>query len=173
MREARTLNDLTSLANSFLGVPYLWGGTTPAGFDCSGLVQYCYREVFNIELPRTTYYQCEVGVEVPFSELLPGDLLFFAENGDVHHVAMYLGDGYYVEAPHTGDVVKITAMNDKLPDFAKRVVEVRDVELSEYSDAQLAMFVEREKYLQEREQRMGVSDEALEELTTWLQGLEF
>ena len=64
-------------------------------------------------------------------------------------------------------------MNDKLPDFAKRVVEVRDVELSEYSDAQLAMFVEREKYLQEREQRMGVSDEALEELTTWLQGLEF
>ena len=154
-------------------MPYLWGGTTPSGFDCSGLVQYCYREVFNIELPRTTYYQCEVGVEVPFSELLPGDLLFFAENGDVHHVAMYLGDGYYVEAPHTGDVVKITAMNDKLPDFAKRVVEVRDVELSEYSDAQLAMFVEREKYLQEREQRMGVSDEALEELTTWLQGLEF
>ena len=173
VREARTLNDLTSLANSFLGVPYLWGGTTPAGFDCSGLVQYCYREVFNIELPRTTYYQCEVGVEVPFSELLPGDLLFFADDGDVHHVAMYLGDGYYVEAPHTGDVVKITAMNDKLPDFAKRVVEVRDVELSEYSDAQLAMFVEREKYLQEREQRMGVSDEALEELTTWLQGLEF
>ena len=173
VREARTLNDLTALANSFLGVPYLWGGTTPAGFDCSGLVQYCYREVFNIELPRTTYYQCEVGVEVPFEELLPGDLLFFDDGGDVHHVAMYLGDGYYVEAPHTGDVVKITAMNDKLPDFAKRVVEVRDVELSEYSDAQLAMFVEREKYLQEREQRMGVSDEALEELTTWLQGLEF
>lgn len=65
-------------------------------------MQYCYREVFNIELPRTTYYQCEVGVEVPFEELLPGDLLFFADGGDVHHVAMYLGDGYYVEAPHTG-----------------------------------------------------------------------
>ena len=173
VREARDLNDLTTLATSFLGVPYLWGGTTPNGFDCSGLVQYCYREVFNIELPRTTYYQCEVGVEVPFEELLPGDLLFFDDGGDVHHVAMYLGDGYYVEAPHTGDVVKITAMNDKLPDFAKRVVEVRDVELSEYSDAQLAMFVEREKYLQEREQRLGVSDEALEELTEWLQGLEF
>ena len=174
VREARTLNDLTALANSFLGVPYLWGGTTPAGFDCSGLVQYCYREVFNIELPRTTYYQCEVGMEVPFEELLPGDLLFFEDgSGDVHHVAMYLGDGYYVEAPHTGDVVKITAMNDKLPDFAKRIVDVRDVDLSEYSDEQLAMFVEREKYLQEREQRLGVSDEALEELTEWLQGLEF
>ncbi|EOS53820.1 PASTA domain-containing protein [Adlercreutzia caecimuris] len=173
VREARDLNDLTTLATSFLGVPYLWGGTTPNGFDCSGLVQYCYREVFNIELPRTTYYQCEVGVEVPFEELLPGDLLFFDDGGDVHHVAMYLGDGYYVEAPHTGDVVKITAMNDKLPDFAKRVVEARDIDLSEYSDEQLAMFVEREKYLQEREQRLGVSDEALEELTEWLQGLEF
>lgn len=173
VREARDLNDLTTLATSFLGVPYLWGGTTPNGFDCSGLVQYCYREVFNIELPRTTYYQCEVGTEVSFEELLPGDLLFFDDGGDVHHVAMYLGDGYYVEAPHTGDVVKITAMNDKLPDFAKRVVEARDIDLSEYSDEQLAMFVEREKYLQEREQRLGVSDEALEELTEWLQGLEF
>lgn len=173
VREARTLNDLTACANSFLGVPYLWGGTTPAGFDCSGLVQYCYREVFNIELPRTTYYQCEVGVEVPFEELLPGDLLFFADGGDVHHVAMYLGDGYYVEAPHTGDVVKITAMNDKLPDFAKRVVDVRSIDMSEFSDEQLAQFVEREKYLQEREQRLGVTDETLAELTEWLRGLEF
>ena len=173
VREARTLNDLTACANSFLGVPYLWGGTTPAGFDCSGLVQYRYREVFNIELPRTTYYQCEVGVEVPFEELLPGDLLFFADGGDVHHVAMYLGDGYYVEAPHTGDVVKITAMNDKLPDFAKRVVDVRGIDMSEFSDEQLAQFVEREKYLQEREQRLGVTDETLAELTEWLRGLEF
>ena len=180
VREARTLNDLTACANSFLGVPYLWGGTTPAGFDCSGLVQYCYREVFNIGLPRTTYYQCEVGVEVPFEELLPGDLLFFADGGDVHHVAMYLGDGYYVEAPHTGDVVKITAMNDKLPDFAKRVVDVRGIDMSEFSDEQLAQFVEREKYLQEREkylqereQRLGVTDETLAELTEWLRGLEF
>lgn len=173
VREARTLNDLTACANSFLGVPYLWGGTTPAGFDCSGLVQYCYREVFNIELPRTTYYQCEVGVEVPFEELLPGDLLFFVDGGDVHHVAMYLGDGYYVEAPHTGDVVKITAMNDKLPDFAKRVVDVRGIDMSEFSDEQLAQFVEREKYLQEREQRLGVTDETLAALTEWLRGLEF
>lgn len=173
VREARTLNDLTACANSFLGVPYLWGGTTPAGFDCSGLVQYCYREVFNIELPRTTYYQCEVGVEVPFEELLPGDLLFFADGGDVHHVPVYLGDGYYVEAPHTGDVVKITAMNDKLPDFAKRVVDVRGIDMCEFSDEQLAQFVEREKYLQEREQRLGVTDETLAELTEWLRGLEF
>ena len=99
--------------------------------------------------------------------------LFFADGGGVHHVAMYLGDGYYVEAPHTGDVVKITAMNDKLPDFAKRVVDVRGIDMSEFSDEQLAQFVEREKYLQEREQRLGVTDETLAELTEWLRGLEF
>ena len=91
----------------------------------------------------------------------------------MHHVARYLGDGYYVEAPHTGDVVKITAMNDKLPDFAKRVVDVRGIDMSEFSDEQLAQFVEREKYLQEREQRLSVTDETLAELTEWLRGLEF
>ena len=73
----------------------------------------------------------------------------------------------------TGDVVKITAMNDKLPDFAKRVVDVRGIDMSEFSDEQLAQFVEREKYLQEREQRLGVTDETLAELTEWLRGLEF
>ena len=72
-----------------------------------------------------------------------------------------------------GDVVKITAMNDKLPDFAKRVVDVRGIDMSEFSDEQLAQFVEREKYLQEREQRLGVTDETLAELTEWLRGLEF
>lgn len=173
VREGRTLTDLTSFANSFLGVPYVWGGAAPSGFDCSGLVQYCYREVFNIELPRTTYYQCEVGEEVAFEELLPGDLLFFDDGGDVHHVAMYLGDGYYIEAPHTGDVVKITSMNAKLPSFAKRIVNVRGIDMTEFSDEQLAQFVEREKYLQEREQRLGVTDETLAELTEWLRGLEF
>ena len=62
---------------------------------------------------------------------------------------------------------------DKLPDFAKRVVDVRGIDMSEFSDEQLAQFVEREKYLQEREQRLGVTDETLAELTEWLRGLEF
>lgn len=73
-----------------------------------------------------------------------------------------------------GDVVKITAMNDKLPDFAKRRRgRARGIDMSEFSDEQLAQFVEREKYLQEREQRLGVTDETLAELTEWLRGLEF
>lgn len=168
------MNDLTACANSFLGVPYLWGGTTPAGFDCSGLVQYCYREVFNIELPRTTYYQCEVGVEVPFEELLPGRLAVLRRRaGTCTMWRCIWATATMLKAPHTGDVVKITAMNDKLPDFAKRVVDVRAIDMSEFTDEQLAQFVEREKYLQEREQRLGVTDETLAELTEWLRGLEF
>ena len=78
-----------------------------------------------------------------------------------------------LQSVEVGDVVKITAMNDKLPDFAKRVVDVRAIDMSEFTDEQLAQFVEREKYLQEREQRLGVTDETLAELTEWLRGLEF
>ena len=126
--EQRTLADLVAEATSHLGTPYLWGGTTPDGFDCSGLVQYCYREVLGIEIPRTTYFQCLVGEDVDFEDLHMGDLLFFDRQADgVGHVAMYLGDGYYIQAPHTGDVVKITAMEDQMPTFAKRVVETRPV----------------------------------------------
>jgi flagellum-specific peptidoglycan hydrolase FlgJ/cell wall-associated NlpC family hydrolase len=173
VREERTLTDLTTYATSFLGLPYVWGGSTPAGFDCSGLVQYCYQQVFGVTIPRTTYYQCEVGEEVSFDDLRAGDLVFFERDGDVYHVGMYLGDGYYIEAPQTGDVVKITAMSDKMPSFAKRILNSRDIDLSEYTDEELAKFVERESYLQEREERLGISDEALEELTEWLQSLEF
>ena len=126
--EQRTLADLVAEATSHLGTPYLWGGTTPDGFDCSGLVQYCYREVLGVEIPRTTYFQCLVGEDVDFEDLHMGDLLFFDRQSDgVGHVAMYLGDGYYIQAPHTGDVVKITAMEDQMPTFAKRVIETRPV----------------------------------------------
>ncbi|MCI8468278.1 MAG: hypothetical protein HFJ75_02045 [Eggerthellaceae bacterium] len=126
--EERTLADLVAEATSHLGVPYLWGGTTPDGFDCSGLVQYCYSEVLGIDIPRTTYFQCLVGEDVDFEDLHMGDLLFFDRAADgVGHVAMYLGDGYYIQAPHTGDVVKVTAMEDQMPTFAKRIVETRPV----------------------------------------------
>ena len=75
--------------------------------------------MFNIELPRTTYYQCEVGVEVPFEELLPGDLLFFADGGDVHHVAMYLGEGRFVHSTgHTGtEGVILSSLAEEAPDY--------------------------------------------------------
>lgn len=126
--EKRTLADLLAKVTSYLDEDYVWGASDPeVGFDCSGLVQYSYREALGIELPRTTYDQWELGQTVEFSDLHPGDLLFFERDDTVYHVAMYLGDGYYIHAPQEGDVVKVTSMEEFMPSFAKRIVETRPV----------------------------------------------
>ena len=120
---------LQCLADAQLGIPYVWGGTTQDGFDCSGLVQWLYREAFGISLPRTTYTQQYCGTEVPFDELRMGDLLFFdGEQGDggPEHVAMYMGDGFYIHAPEPGDVVKIGDMQSFKPSYAKRILSMED-----------------------------------------------
>lgn len=96
-------------ASKYLGVPYLWGGTTPSGFDCSGLVQYVLRDL-GINISRVTQTQCKEGVPVAKGDLQPGDLVFFESNGDVHHVGIYVGNGQMLHAPHTGDVVRIADM---------------------------------------------------------------
>lgn len=128
--EERTIADLLSEVTSHLGTPYVWGGADPiTGFDCSGLMQYSLREAMGVEIPRTTYFQWRLGETVQFDELQPGDLLFFNNDGDIHHVAMYLGDGYYIHAPHTGDVVRVTAMEDNMPSFAQRVLPTKPVAL--------------------------------------------
>ena len=122
--------NLAAVASSKLGYNYVWGGESDeeGGYDCSGLVQYVYKEALGINLPRTTYTQQNIGKEVSFDDLVMGDLLFFAETGETHHVAMYLGDGYYIHAPKTGDVVKVTAIDEYRPTFAKRVVDLVPVE---------------------------------------------
>lgn len=102
--------DIVNTASKYLGVPYVWGGTTPNGFDCSGLVQYVLKEL-GIDISRVTYTQCEEGVPVAKGDLQPGDLVFFEKNGDVHHVGIYIGDGKMIHAPQTGDVVRIADMN--------------------------------------------------------------
>lgn len=110
-------------AAKYLGVPYLWGGTTPAGFDCSGFVQYVLREN-GINITRTTYTQWDNdGVYVSRSELQPGDLVYFGSSSAPHHVGMYVGDGVYIHAPSTGDVVKYSSL-DSRSDFCggKRVI---------------------------------------------------
>lgn len=99
-------------AMRYLGVPYVWGGTTPSGFDCSGLVQYvCAKN--GIKVDRVTHEQITNGVEVSKENLMPGDLVFFKDSsGYVHHVGIYIGDNQFIHAPHTGDVVKISSLNE-------------------------------------------------------------
>ena len=93
---------VVAYANRFLGVPYVWGGTTPAGFDCSGLVQYVYWNSVGIKLPRVSQAQRNVGTRVSRAQALPGDMVNYN-----HHVGIYLGDGYMIHAPKPRDKVRI------------------------------------------------------------------
>jgi cell wall-associated NlpC family hydrolase len=97
-----------TIALRYLGVPYKWGGASPAGFDCSGLVMYVYAQL-GISLPHFAAAQYGYGVPVSRDQLQPGDLVFF-EN--LNHVAIYIGGGQVVHAPSTGDVVKISNISD-------------------------------------------------------------
>jgi len=100
------------IALGFLGVPYVWGGESPAGFDCSGLVQYVYARL-GVSLPRVAADQARVGAAVPREALQPGDAVFFADaSGYVHHEGLYVGGGRFVHAPHTGDVVKVSSLGE-------------------------------------------------------------
>jgi cell wall-associated NlpC family hydrolase len=95
-------------AISLLGIPYQWGGeSTQGGFDCSGMVQYVYRNV-GVDLPRVAQDQFDAGPAVPPGATVePGDLVFFGSGtNDVSHVGMYVGDGLMIDAPHTGAVVR-------------------------------------------------------------------
>ncbi|MHB1477268.1 MAG: C40 family peptidase, partial [Coriobacteriia bacterium] len=110
---------VVDVALQHLGVPYVWGGSSPSGFDCSGLMQYVYRQV-GVSLPRTSQSQFRAGQHVPADRvdlLQPGDLVFFGTNGDpsrVHHVGMYVGGGNYVHAPYTGTVVRINSLTARI-----------------------------------------------------------
>ena len=101
-----TGNAIVHYAYQFLGTPYLWGGTTPSGFDCSGFTQYVFKNAAGISLPRTTYDQINVGVAVSYNNLQPGDLVF----PHTGHVGIYIGGGQMIHAPSSGDVVKVSSV---------------------------------------------------------------
>jgi cell wall-associated NlpC family hydrolase len=96
-----------------LGDPYRWGATGPDTFDCSGLTSSAYRAA-GVSIPRVSRAQWGAGPHVQLANLLPGDLVFYADNpadpSTIHHVGMYIGNGLMVHAPHTGDVVRVASI---------------------------------------------------------------
>jgi cell wall-associated NlpC family hydrolase/outer membrane murein-binding lipoprotein Lpp len=101
---------VVAIAMRYLGVPYRWGGASPAtGFDCSGLTMYVYAQI-GISLPHYAAAQYQMGVPVSRDQLQLGDLVFYRGLG---HMGMYIGGGKYIHAPQTGDVVKISGVYDR------------------------------------------------------------
>jgi murein DD-endopeptidase len=100
---------VATTATRLVGTPYRYGGTTPKGFDCSGLVYYSYQQAGQV-VPRTSAAQFSAASQISFKDARPGDLLFFASRKSVDHVAIYLGDDRFVHAPSNGKQVTVGKM---------------------------------------------------------------
>lgn len=112
-------SSVIAYAEQFLGTPYVWGGTTPSGFDCSGFMQYVFHSV-GVNLPRVAADQQNYGTRISPDQVQPGDLVF---KGDpAYHVGMYIGGGKWIQSPQTGDVIKISNYNPASFSSAARVL---------------------------------------------------
>jgi len=98
---------VVGIAMQYLGTPYVWGGASPSGFDCSGFVMYVFSKI-GVSLPHSSYAQYGYGSPVSRGDLQAGDLVFFDGLG---HVGIYIGGGSFIHSPHTGDVVKISSIS--------------------------------------------------------------
>lgn len=105
-------SQVVQIALSLLGKPYRWGAAGPNSFDCSGFTMYVYAKL-GVYLPHSSAAQYSVGERVSYGELQAGDLVFFARRGGrISHVGIYIGDGMFVHAPQTGDVVRVKALSE-------------------------------------------------------------
>ena len=120
---------VVAAGEEYLGVPYVYGGSTPRGFDCSGFVQYVYREQ-GVNLPRTSRQMAGAGVAVSPHQryLVEGDLMLFAQNGEINHVAIYAGDGRFIHSSSSGGGVRYDDLGTKRGRwFADHMVAARRV----------------------------------------------
>lgn len=103
---ASSSSDVVGVAMRQVGTPYVFGGSAPGGFDCSGLVQWSYKQL-GVDLPRTAAEQGRTGTAVSPADAQPGDLVYFDKAGPVDHIGIYAGNGTWVVAPHTGAQVRV------------------------------------------------------------------
>jgi len=98
---------VVNIAKKYVGTPYIWGGSSPRGFDCSGFIKYVYAKI-HIYLPHYTRFQYSYGRYINRNQLRPGDLVFFNNLG---HVGMYIGNHSFIHAPRSGDYVRISSIH--------------------------------------------------------------
>jgi len=110
--ESKRAADIVRLATAELGTPYVYGGDTPRGFDCSGLVYYVYRHA-GVAVPRSANQQLYASHPINYREMQPGDLVFFEIAGDAQmHVGIYAGKGEFIHAPETGQPVSYARLDN-------------------------------------------------------------
>ncbi|MDO4912603.1 MAG: C40 family peptidase [Lactobacillus sp.] len=118
-----TVSSVITLAASEVGKSYVWGATGPESFDCSGLVQYVFKQAAGVSLPRVTYDQVKVGQEVNMKSLKPGDLLFWGSKTAPYHVGIYIGNNQYIAAATPKEGVVLQTLSQYFyPSIAKRVL---------------------------------------------------
>lgn len=113
--------DVINTAAKYLGTPYVWGGKSPSGFDCSGFVQYVFKEAYGIDVGGWTVPQESSGTKISVAEAQPGDLYFWGSPGGTYHVAIATGGGNYIHASQPGTPLEYNSIQYFTPDFAVRV----------------------------------------------------
>ncbi|WP_373795935.1 C40 family peptidase [Neisseria dentiae] len=114
--------ELIMQSMDLVGTPYRWGGTTDAGFDCSGMIQYLYKNALGVNLPRTSRDMAAASKRISKSNLKAGDLVFFNTSGrGISHVGLYIGNDQFIHAPSSGKVIQTEKLSK--PYYASRLVK--------------------------------------------------